>query len=279
MKSIALASVVTFPLFNEFCILKYSFELFHGNKFLWYIRCDQETKKLMRQWSNVRCTVFAAPSTRQAVGENEFQRVAAQKMNAIEDAWANKDIEAVAFLDADLIITTAFIEPVASSHVDLVLTSNHLPYRDQQLAPFHGYFNSGFILTKTPEFHKQWREAFISQPWLLSDQVCLNDVVRKFKIRLLNSSANIGFWHSPGSWSFEFLKIPADCQFLHVHLFNNLEAHRGWVDRTFALHCLLFMVSSPVTKHRKLYNRIMTLDKSGWFAASISLTDIERFTS
>ena len=235
MQSLALASVVTFPLFNEFCVLKYSFELFHGDDFVWHVRCDRETETRLIHCHNVKCTVFAETVKRRTVGDDGFQEIVAQKMIALDDAWRDTDTTQVLFMDADLVITATLLEELTSLQADLVLTPNHLPHKEQQLAPFHGYFNSGFILTRNPDFHRQWRDAFTSQPWLYSDQVCLNEVVRQFKVKLLSSSANIGFWHSKGGWCFDLIACPriaSLCMYIYLTLLKHIEA-----GLTVRLHC------------------------------------------
>jgi hypothetical protein len=94
-----------------------------------------------------------------------------------------------------------------------------------------------------------------------------------FHIIALDQSANIGFWRSPFRLMPSFKQIPANCKFLHCHLFQPLRTHLEWMNRTFALHCLDFLRNSATSEHRTLCERIMARDRSRWYHSSLLLRD------
>lgn len=268
-QTVALSTVVTLPLINEFHILKVSFELFHGQDYTWYVRCDRPSESVLSSYHNVVPTVFSesAPA-RVGPGDKSFNQIVRQKMLSIDDAWGVHP-EAVAFLDTDLVITADFLNRVANMNGDIALTPNHHSENIIPLETFHGHFNSGFLLTKNDQFHKFWQEDFAMHEWELSDQVSLNRVASRFEVLILDTTFNIGFWRCPHFWSFEFIDLPANCQFFHVHLYQNVDRGRGWVERLFALHCLRYLKASHDNRHQLVLEKILALDEVGWYRSSL----------
>lgn len=274
---IALSTVLTFPLLAEFQIMKLSFELFNGEAYKWYVRCDRPTAETLATYANVIPTVFDGQAGCACTpGDPRFNAIARQKMCTIADAWNSGSCDAVAFLDADLIITAEFLAAVAKQTDTVALTPNYHPEINASLEQFHGHFNSGFVLTRNRSFHTLWEEAFLSSAWELSDQVSLNTVAPTVSALSLAESANVGFWRSPGAWSFDFLNIPDNCEFLHVHLFQQLNSGRGWMEKQFALHCLKFLKRSQDSRHQRILKEVIARDESGWYAASLALSDEAR---
>jgi hypothetical protein len=270
---VALASVVTSPFVEEFGLLKFSCELLHRQRFRWYVRCDESAALVLAKDPDILVTRFSPPNTRRvSPGDSEFMQVALQKAEALADAWKAESSCGVAFLDADLIFTAPLLQNITHIDTDLVLTPNYHASGIEAFEPFHGYFNSGFLFTRTAQFHQLWRQQLIARSWEFTDQVCLNDVCANFSITPLDKSANVGFWHSPEANTFRFEPIPVDCSLLHVHCFHVVAAPRGWRDRMFALHCLRFLSASPIQEHRLLLEEVLSRDVSGWFRASLSLT-------
>jgi hypothetical protein len=153
----------------------------------------------------------------------------------------------------------------------VLLTPNYYPEGAQHLAAEDGYFNAGFVLTRTRRFHEWWRDAFTSQPWKFADQACLNEAPDEFSVVTLGECANIGFWRSKGPvFRGVFKPIPEDCQFLHVHMFRPLSTSRKWIDKMFAVHCLSFLRASPVPEHQILHGEILSRDPSGSYKAALS---------
>jgi hypothetical protein len=272
MDRIALSSIVTKSVLSEFQVFKRTFEMFHGDDFQWFIRCDRASEAALSESPNVRCTVFCerVPGLITS-GFPRFRRIVSEKMNAMEDAWAAGDCDAVVFLDADLLITAPFLHIAAQLGGDLVLTPRYLPAETEHLGPVHGYFNAGFIFSRSRTFHERWRALFEAQPWKVTDQACLNELAGEFSVRTLSESANIGFWRSAGAWSFAYRPLPADCMFLHVHLLQPLRTRREWVDRTFGLHCLRFLQSSGRHEHEQVLREVLARDTSKWYEASLAL--------
>jgi hypothetical protein len=271
-RSIALASVVTAPVIGEFLILKSSMELTHGPALRWFVRSDKEAASVLKRYENVSMQTFTTMANERVLpGSQAFHKVAIQKAKVIGDAWASHGTRIVVFLDADVIITRAFLFNSALGATDLTLTPNWHPHKYKAVESYHGYFNSGFVATTSPTFHTWWLQTLEARQWQLSDQVCLNEIPSRFSVSRLGRSANIGFWRSPGAGHFRFKPIPRNCRFLHVHLFQNVMSSRGWLDRMFAIHCLRFLVSSRDPIHKKIARDIVTADPDGWYGRSLSL--------
>jgi hypothetical protein len=270
-QQLALASVVTTAVLDEFKLLKLSFELHHGSDIRWFIRCDQSSEPALSQYSNVKCSVFCpSVAERPDLESPEFREIVAEKMNAIGDAWDAGKWLGVIFLDADLVMTSRITDLISDVEGQVVLTPNYYPPETEHLASIHGHYNSGFICTRSPLFHEWWRRTYISQPWRWTDQACLNDIHNEFVVGALTDRANIGFWRSPLIQ--DYIDIPADCQFLHVHSFQPLRTRRQWIDKSFALHCLKFLRGSNIPTHRTIYHALLSRDTSGWYEASLRLS-------
>jgi hypothetical protein len=266
---VALAAVVTAAVLPEFQMLRRSFELFHRERYRWFVRCDRAVEAALRGYPDTTCSVFAEElPERPDLESDAFRRIVTEKMQAMQAAWAAGDWEAVVFLDADLVVTAPVMGDVLRHRADLVLTPNHYPPSTQHLAKVHGQFNSGFVATRTRDFHGWWRDAFLADgsSW---DQRCLNEASRHFAIGTLDPRANIGFWRSESLGVYE--PIPPDCLFLHVHLFQPLRTQRQWIDKSFALHCLRFLRGSAVPEHQALYREVLARDPAGWYEASLRL--------
>jgi hypothetical protein len=268
---LALCSVVTEPLLDEFRLLKWSVELFHPGQYAWYVQCDRTSEDSLKELPQVHCERFTdADIPRRRTGESGFDDLMLNKMDAMERAWSSQSCDAVAFLDADIVVTSSFLEAACALDKPVVLSPCHYPARSKHLSPYLGYFNGGFTLTKDKTFHRAWKESCISQPWK-TDQTCLNDVAPRFQIGMLDHRANVGFWRSAEHVFFKFSAIPHDCTFFHVHMFSALRNSRERLDRMFALHCLRFLRASTNPKHKTLLGKILALDRSGFFATCLPM--------
>jgi hypothetical protein len=274
MKSkIALSSVVTAGVLQEFLLLKFSFELFHGTDHLWYIRCDRGSEAALSLYPDLLCTVFREEGSidRIYVESNTFRFVAAEKMNSVEDAWKGGDYDAVVHLDADLIMTSPALSTAVQLGGQVVLSPHYFPpsiaFTDRTNS---GHYNGGFVFTRSPQFHEWWRCAFASRKDRYADQTCLEYAERRFDVRKLSNTANIGSWRRKSNA--EYYQIPPDCLFLHAHFFQPLRTPRDWFEKSFALHCLKFLKSSCVKEHQILLREILVRDTSGWYEASLKLS-------
>jgi hypothetical protein len=252
--------------------MRRSFELFHGDRHPWFLRCDQASLARLAELPLTVCKVFTEavqdrpdPQT----NERSFRPIVAEKMNVLADAWECQNWEAALFLDADLLMTAPILEAIAKTDGEVILTPHYfckeLKYLDNSL----GYYNSGFVCAKSRVFHQWWREAFITQPAKWTDQAVLNDARAHFAIGELPDTANIGSWRH--GWRQEYGPIPPDCMFLHVHYFQPLHSFQHWINRSFALHCLKFLRSSAVAEHQVLFREIMAMDSVGWYEASLRI--------
>ena len=281
-KKIALTTIVTGSVLEEFKLLKFSWEMFHGPDYHWYVRCDEAARAALSNDRNVTCLVFTESVTRRpAVTSQPFWNIAAQKMNTMEDAWKESDWDAVIYLDADLIITASLLDSVFPlDGARLVLTPHFFPAPEDDFAEKYqreakeGYFNSGFVVTDDKEFHTWWRNTYVSRvgKWF-GDQRCLSSARGHFIVKMLDESANIGFWRTPFRSIPLFKAIPQNCKFLHCHLFQPLRTQLEWLNRMFALHCLEFLRSSAVLEHRIIYEQVIARDSAKWFQSSFSLRD------
>jgi hypothetical protein len=199
----------------------------------------------------------------------EFRNIVGEKMNALADAWHGGTWNAVMFLDADLMITAPILDCLGAIEGQVLLTPNYYPKGFEGFVAVHGYYNSGFVLTRSREFHEWWAGAFATQPAKWTDQAVLNEVGKHFTVTRLPESANVGFWRSAGFG--RYAPIPPECMFLHAHFFQPLQTTRNWIDRAFAMHCLEFLQASSVPEHRILFDEITTRDSAGWYKASLQL--------
>ena len=292
----ALAAVVTLGVLEEFEILKFSFELFHGPDFDWYVRCCPRSADLLSRYGNVHCAVFQTTHPRFDTDNPSFNRVVEQKMNALEDAWESGLCDSAMFLDSDLIVTDAFLNDFALLDGEVLLSPHYWPEERSADVDKYGYFNSGFVLARTAEFHKWWREAFLSQPQKFTDQQCLDDAPDHFAVRTLGEEANVGFWRAAnGTTKLSTFKIPENCKFLHVHLFQPAGTRAellcrifakqylafttdaeismrpfSWYQlqsKAFAFQCLAFLREGKQEGHRQLYDEILARDPLQLYSA------------
>jgi hypothetical protein len=107
MPNIVVASVVTAGLLNEFLLMKYSFELFHGSQYIWHIRTDAMSHRVLNSHKNISCTDFIDEISTEHInmGSRHWTELVRQKMNALEDAWETPGADAAIYLDADLVFT------------------------------------------------------------------------------------------------------------------------------------------------------------------------------
>ena len=271
---IALCTVVTEAFLEEFEILKFSFELFHGRGYRWFVRCDDASLPRLSAHPNLSCRVFTErEAERRDLGTPEFLRIVAEKMRVVDDAWAAGGSSGVVFLDADMIATAPFMETVVRVAGDVVLTPNHYPPSRIHLAATHGEFNGGFVFVRTPRFNQWWREAFEVDPSGWADQACLNDAAEVFEVGRLGPAANVGFWRSERKFFYE--PIPDDCLFLHAHLYQSMRSLRELIDKSFSLHCMKYLHESRRPGHRELFDEISRRDRHGWYHASLRVSGIE----
>ncbi|MGH9438626.1 MAG: hypothetical protein ACRD22_12225 [Terriglobia bacterium] len=267
---VAIAVVVTSAVREEFELLKYSFELFHNDHYEWFVRCDAASMNRLASYPNVHCTVFTPMGDRRpAFSLSEFRHILAEKMNALGDAWSNNCWDAVLFLDADLVITSSFLDRVLGLQADVILSPSYFPPYLEHTICQYGHFNAGFLLTRTPDFTDWWRNEFCTHTGY-SDQTTLDFADKHFRVTTLGTSANIGGWRRTGIVTFD--NIPRDCMFLHVHLFQPVSTIYGLFQRLYALHCLEFLCRSNIPKHRVLYDEILERDRLGWYRAAMAVS-------
>lgn len=294
---IAIASIATIGVSAEFEILKFSFELFHGREFHWFVRCDDHVAKQLSIYPKVHCTLFnGSPANRPDSHTEESQLLMAQKMNAINDALAFQNWEAVVYFDADIVVTSEFLPKLFDTPGDAILTPNYHPASARASVQRYGRYNAGFVFLRSKEFLNWWQEAYLSQPWLFSDQQCLNDAGKYFCITELGLNANVGSWRRDDN-PLVFHPIPADCMFLHVHLYNStvdpdyvireifnfeVAAVLSTCDykpvfsgadlllHAFSIHCLHFFAGSKEPRHKQLFLEILKRDKLGLYASILA---------
>jgi hypothetical protein len=268
---VALTSIVTFAVLEEFKFLKFSFELFHGTDYQWFVRCDHASLEALLKYPNVICNVFGDRIDERPDNKSkEFWHIMGEKMNVMADAWKGGNWTGVMFLDSDIVMTAPLMATISGITEDLILTPNHYPEATKHLAPVCGYYNGGFVFARNRRFHEWWRDAYTSKPSPWADQPCLNNADEKFSVATLSHRANIGFWRSASIPKYD--PIPVDCEFLHVHLFQPLRTERQWIDKTFALHCLKFLRQALVPEHLQLFNEILSRDESRWYEATLRLS-------
>ncbi len=280
-KNIAVASVVTVGLLNEFLITKFSFDLFHAN-YHWYVRCDRASLPTLMKLSNITCTVFALPDSfteRIDTITPEFNKwIVFQKMGCIEDAFkSDKLADVVMFLDADLIFTDGFYVPPLSANLDLILSPHYRCVNPEAMAAKYGNYNTGFLVVyrgKSQQFLKWWMENTEVDNLGVNEQGCLNNLPPEFKVRNTTLLCNVGFWRRKGLLSFP--PIPRNCCFMHTHLFLPFKedmassSFYGFMHRVFAMECVRYLWCSPYGSHQKILGEIIDKDKTGWYAQAVT---------
>ena len=275
-EDIGIATIVTEGFLDEFAILKYSFELFHGTSYRWFVRCDRSSLLALAAHGNVSCVAFTERQPdRPTVYSEPFRAIVAEKMNVMEEAWAGVDgCRGVVFLDADIIFTAPLMPVLRATPGEVVLTPNHYPQGREHLSPQHGEFNGGFAFTRSPAFASWWRDAYRADPSRHNEQGCLDHAHQQFSVNRLGPEMNIGFWRTPRMLAYS--PIPADCVFLHTHLYLPLVTQRDWIDKSFAMHSMRFLAASDVPAHRQIFERILATDRYGWYDASLRLCGVNR---
>jgi hypothetical protein len=270
MANTALASIVTEAVLEEFKLLKFSFELFHGAEYRWYVRCDRTSLEELAIYPNVVPSGFADHIMERPDNDSSaFLSIMGEKMNAIEEAWKGGSCEGVVFFDSDIIVTAPIMTSIAAIDADVILTPHYYPDTAKDIAPVTGHYNAGFVYTRAHRFHEWWRDTFYSRPVRWADQACLNDIPDEFVTGALTDRANIGFWRSARVP--EYNTIPIDCEFLHTHLYQPLRTADQWIYRTFSLHCLKFLRQSHIPEHNRIFLEALALDKARWYEASLRL--------
>jgi hypothetical protein len=268
---LSIATVVAAHEYDSFCQMRQSLEQFDATAYRWFIRCDERLEPGLRRLEQTKLVSFPAINDRDQ--QNLSRRVLQEKTNAIGDAWQLGSCDSVVFIAPDICFTGPTLQGLTEIPGELLLSPHYFPWKVQQLAPYFGYFNSGFLLTRSPSFHSMWRDAFLASPWKYGDQGCLNEVASSYSVSLLDRAANVGPWRSKRASAFLFTKIPTDCKFVRVPMFGPLRTPDDWINRAFTLHFLKFLQASGSVQHAQLRESIIMRDGSGWHRASLRLSD------
>lgn len=269
LNGVSLCSVVTFTLLEEFLQLKRSFELFHGASLQWHVRCDDESLAKLTAIDLISTVSFTKHrSERPEDGSPAFMTLMREKMNAIDDAWC-QGADSVLYLDADILITSRLLDTFCPKDTDIILSPNYYPLPHKYLRSVHGFYNGGFVFTRSREFHRWWATEVDLNPVAWADQLSLNRASSCFTVAEMSEKANIGFWRYERRPEYE--NIPSDVTFLHVHLYQPLSSRRQWLDKSFALHCVRFLRQSTIQAHRELLEDILFHDRAQWYRASLQL--------
>lgn len=270
--SVALTAIVTKAMLDEFLFLKFSFELFHGTGYQWFVRCDRASLEALTAHSNVTCVPFMDELAHPPDCESPtFVELMMQKMHVMEDAWNTGEWQGVIYFDSDIIVTAPVVTNMATIAGDVVLTPHWYPEARGYLACEHGYYNAGFVFTRDRRFHAWWQRAAQARAAGFGDQMALNEAHKSFVVGNLSSRANIGFWRSRAIPEYD--PIPGNADFLHVHLFQPLRTQEDWIHKTFALHCLKYLRDSQVEAHQRLFYEILARDHSRWYHTTLPLCD------
>jgi hypothetical protein len=261
---VALAAVVTESAVDEFLILKRSLELVHGDHYDWFIRCDTFVHGAMSFYPNVHCSVFQTGQLHvpDVYSDESWRALMRQKINAMEDAWSAGNWEAVAYLDCDIVVVAPFLDEALSLGGQVVLTPHY--FRNTHLANISGRYNGGFVLARDRCFPGWWRLACDSDISRAADQKCLDEVSRAFDVKEMTAAANVGWWRGT-LW--DTPRLPADCQFVHVHLFQHAQQDFELAQKSFALNCVEYLVTSATREHRIVADEIFALDRNGYYRA------------
>jgi hypothetical protein len=265
---LAIATVVTKPMLSEFFLLKYSFELFHGAGYTWFVRSDPDVTVALSQLENLYCRTFPVRSLlRPDFSSPVFRDILSEKLNVLEDAWESRTWDAVLFLDADIVVTAEFVSGLLASDAQLILSPHYYPNYLKHLEPIHGRFNAGFLLVRTSAFTAWWRRAFSLSRGVFVDQKCLETASSLFSVEDLDRKGNIGCWRRSGIVTFE--PIPPDCTSLHVHFFQPVTTTYELLQKALALHCLEFLAREGTARHASILNRVVDEDSSGWYKTTV----------
>lgn len=294
--AIGFVAVVTHDSFEEYELLRFSFELFHGAEHHWFLYCDPECVASLASLPNTECRVFEQPAN-QTDGNplGNSKSVCLRKLQAIHDAWETGRFSSVLYLDTDLVFTASTLDPISGIEGDVLLTPHYFESpREEKDLGLWGKFNSGFALMRNRDFHPWWKAAMLSQPEKFGDQQCLDDASSHFRVGHLPKTANVGPWRSPtGTQTIPQARIPQGCLFVKAHMFQPGEPpldlvqkafvaeltrlsnavdgstrpitspfrEEHLVQRIYAIQCLQYLQESPVDKHKTLFLEIINRDR------------------
>ena len=294
-QEIGLVTVVRHDSLEEYELLRFSFELFHGTGHHWFLDCDAESVATLSSLPNTECRVFEEPRDQTSSKPHDSKAVYLRKLQAIQDAWETGRFSAVLYLDTDLVFTAPTLDHVRKIEGDVLLTPHYFqsPRQEKDLGLW-GKFNSGFVLMRNEAFHQWWKSEMLSRPEKFGDQQCLDDAAVHFKIGHLPETGNVGPWRSPtGTQSIPQARIPEGCWFLKVHMFQPSEppvdlVQKAFVaeltrlsnavdgskrpvtspfredhllQRVYAIQCLQYLQESSIDKHQTLFLEILNRDR------------------
>lgn len=270
MPRLVIAAVVTENLLREHLLLRKSFELFHDTPCEWVIRCDAASAGPLSRLPKTTCEVFTGGVRRPtSQWSQEFRDIVEQKMLALRDAWEKHDPDAVLFLDSDIVVTDAFVGELLGLDAELVLTPHYFAgqaaYKDSR----YGRYNSGFVFTRTPAFHRWWREEFHRQPESFTDQACLNGVEKVFRTVAADHTWNVGYWRRKDPW--DVPELPRGMKSFHAHLFQEARPDQEYElgQKAFAPALLDFLRDRGTSRDRELLDYVLSRDESGYYSAML----------
>lgn len=160
-----------------------------------YLICDQTVLDAVKNQPNlIGQALIPERMLRADFGEAEdFMSLVDRKMYAME--LALKNLPSTLFVDSDII----FAEKVCieGQNYDVLLSPHYI---DKHETDKHGFFNAGYLWTKSKDFPKWWRRACKTNKKFL-EQGCLEDAERDFNVGIFGPEHNFGWfrvspWHS-----------------------------------------------------------------------------------
>jgi hypothetical protein len=252
---VVFTAVVTRHLLDEYRLFRESFRIYHGFDPVSVVRCDTASRQALEALPNT-IAIVALESGERPVSQSsdEFRSIMRHKMLVMTDAWRLLSPEAVAYIDADMVVLRAFRDVLDDFRAPLTLSPHYYPrYRKRQSRAF-GFYNAGLILSRDASFARWWLQVFDEQPELFADQACLNAAPKIFATEHFPEAWNVGLWRS-GSWYLrELSPIPADVFTVHAHIIAAARPESSWevVQKDFVAAAIDFVAQRGTPRDEEL---------------------------
>ena len=259
---VVFTAVVTRHLLDEYRLFRESFRIYHGFDPLSVVRCDAASRQALEALPNTMVVAALESGERpESQYGNDFRAIVRHKMLVMDDAWRLLSPEAVAYVDADMVVLRAFRDALDSFRAPLTLSPHYYPlYRKRQSRAF-GFYNAGLILSREASFARWWLEVFDEQPELFTDQACLNAAPRVFATEHFPEAWNVGLWRS-GKWYLrEVAPVPADVFTVHAHVTAAARPDNLWevVQKDFVAAALDFIAQRGAPGDKELLSVVASL--------------------
>ena len=147
----------------------------------------------------------------------EFRTIVRHKMLAVANAWRLHSPAAVAYIDADMVVTAPFFGMFDDFRAAVTLSPHFWGAEAERRSRVYGYYNAGLALIRDRRFAEWWLSAFDRQPESFSDQACLNEAPGAFETSHFPEPWNVGYWRRRSET--DVPSVGPDTITFHAHVF------------------------------------------------------------